>query len=143
MFPFAYFFRSYTYHLVPDLKLQCEEMQVNPIHVGNDVVLERNVIIMFGVHIGDGAIIKADSVVRQNVSSYSIVAGNPAQLIMRRYPQYILQTLQKVAWWNWSDEQITYCLSSLQQEDPLILLNCAIHLKKLSKTWKEEYYNDK
>ena len=38
-------------------------------------------IIMPGVKIGDGAIIVAKSFVTQNVSAYSMVSGNPAQVI--------------------------------------------------------------
>lgn len=52
--------------------------------IGNDVWIGSRVTILPGVKIGNGAVIGASSVVTKNVESYSIVAGNPAQIIGRR-----------------------------------------------------------
>lgn len=57
---------------------------LNPITIGNDVWIGARVIILSGVHIGDGAVIGAGSVVTHNVDLYSVVAGNPAKLIGMR-----------------------------------------------------------
>ena len=46
--------------------------------VGNDVWIGMNATIMPGVHIGDGAIIGACSVVTHDVEPYTVVGGNPA-----------------------------------------------------------------
>lgn len=43
-------------------------------------------IILKGVHIGEGAIIAAGSVVTKNVASYSIVAGVPARVVSLHVP---------------------------------------------------------
>jgi virginiamycin A acetyltransferase len=43
--------------------------------VGNDVWMGQNVTIMPGVHIGDGAIIAANSVVTRDIPAYCIAAN--------------------------------------------------------------------
>ncbi len=53
--------------------------------VGSDVWIGRNVIVMAGVKIGDGAIVGAGSVVTKDVEPYSIVAGVPAKFIKWRF----------------------------------------------------------
>ena len=57
---------------------------LNPIIIGNNVWIGARVIILPGVHIGDGAVIGAGSVVTHDVDSYAVVAGNPAKLIRKR-----------------------------------------------------------
>ena len=55
-----------------------------PVIIGNDVWIGGRVTILPGVHVGDGAIIGAGSVVTHDVEPYSIVGGNPAKLIRKR-----------------------------------------------------------
>ena len=55
-----------------------------PVVIGNDVWIGARVIILPGVHVGDGAVIGAGSVVTKDVAPYSVVAGNPAKLIRMR-----------------------------------------------------------
>lgn len=57
----------------------------NPTLVGNDVWIGHGAIILGGVHIGDGAVIAAGSVVTKDVPAMSIVGGNPARIIRRRF----------------------------------------------------------
>ena len=40
-------------------------------------------LILKGVHIGEGAIVGARSVVTSNVEPYTVVAGNPAVIVKR------------------------------------------------------------
>ena len=63
---------------------QQKHEQPRPVVIGNDVWIGARVIILPGVHIGDGCIIGAGSVVTKDVEPYSIVAGNPARLIRKR-----------------------------------------------------------
>ena len=53
--------------------------------IGNDVWIGQNATILPGVHIGDGAIIGANSVVGRDVPPYTVVAGNPAKEIRKRF----------------------------------------------------------
>ena len=55
-----------------------------PIVVGNDVWLGRNVIVLPGVEIGDGCVIGAGAVVTKSIPPYSIAGGVPAKVIKSR-----------------------------------------------------------
>ncbi|MDO4465983.1 MAG: acyltransferase [Bacillota bacterium] len=55
-----------------------------PVVIGNDVWIGARVIILPGVHIGDGCVIGAGSVVTKDVEPYSIVGGNPAKVLKKR-----------------------------------------------------------
>ena len=55
-----------------------------PVIIGNDVWIGDRVMILPGVHIGDGSIIAAGAVVTHDVPEYSIVAGVPAKVIKTR-----------------------------------------------------------
>jgi virginiamycin A acetyltransferase len=52
-----------------------------------------NSLILSGVHIGDGAIIGAYSVVTKDVKPYTVVAGNPAKVVRKRFDQETIDEL--------------------------------------------------
>ena len=74
--------------------------------VGNDVWIGQNVTVLPGVHIGDGAIIGANSVVSKDVQPYTVVGGNPIKLIRRRFDDGTTEFLLGLKWWDWSAEKI-------------------------------------
>ncbi len=67
---------------IPMNEQGCSE--IKPVVIGNDVWIGMHCIILPGVHIGNGAIIGAGSVVTKNVPDFAIVGGNPAKLISFR-----------------------------------------------------------
>ena len=75
--------------------------------IGNDVWIGHNVTIMPGITIGDGAIIATNASVTKNVEPYSIVGGNPATLIRKRFSDEQIAQLLAIKWWNWDVEKIT------------------------------------
>jgi virginiamycin A acetyltransferase len=77
-----------------------------PIKVGNDVWIGHGSIILSGVTIGDGAIVGAGSVVTKNVEPYSIVAGNPAKFIRKRFSERIIQEMLELKWWDKSSQEL-------------------------------------
>jgi virginiamycin A acetyltransferase len=85
--------------------------------IGNDVWIGYDVLIMPGVTIGDGAIIAARSVVMTDVPPYTVVGGNPAQVVRRRFDADSVQRLQSVAWWNRSQAWITEHLNQIRAGD--------------------------
>lgn len=81
--------------------------------VENDVWIGANATIMPGIHIGNGAIIAANSTVTKDVAPYSIVGGNPAKEIRKRFSNEKINELLEMAWWNWDIEKITENLDFL------------------------------
>ncbi len=90
--------------------------------VGNDVWIGYDSTIMPGVKIGNGAIIAAKSVVVKDVEPYTIVGGNPAKEIRRRFSSEIIEILQKAKWWDWPVERISKHLEALTSDDKEMLL---------------------
>jgi virginiamycin A acetyltransferase len=85
--------------------------------VGNDVWIGQNVTILPGVHISDGAIIGANSVVGSDVDPYTIVAGNPAKHIRKRFDDELIDLLLKFKWWDRSIEEIQELIPILTCSD--------------------------
>lgn len=84
-----------------------------PVRIGNDVWIGRDVTIMSGVEIGDGAVIAANSHVVNNVPPYAIVGGNPAKLIKFRFTEQRIKEILNMRWWDWSDEKIFQSIDTL------------------------------
>lgn len=85
--------------------------------IGNDVWIGYKATIMAGVTIGDGAIIASNAVVTKDVEPYSIVGGNPAKLIKKRFSESKIQQLLESKWWNWELEKITENVQHLTGKD--------------------------
>lgn len=89
--------------------------------IGNDVWIGHEALIMPAVTIGDGAIIASRSVVTKDVPPYSIVGGNPAQFIRKRFDDETIAALLKIKWWDWPVEMINKNISAIVAADPKIL----------------------
>ena len=85
--------------------------------IGNDVWIGQDATILPGVHIGDGAIIGANSVVASDITPYTIVAGNPAKLIRKRFDDELTALLLKFKWWDKSVEEINSLIPILTSGD--------------------------
>lgn len=71
------------------------------VHIGHDVWIGHGAIILPGRNVGTGAVIAAGAIVTKDVPAYTIVAGNPARPIKRRFPEDIANRLARLAWWDW------------------------------------------
>ena len=85
--------------------------------IGNDVWIGQNAVILPGTHIGDGAIIGADSVVGGIVEPYTVVAGNPARLIRKRFDDELTGLLLRFRWWDRDIEEINRLIPILTCSD--------------------------
>lgn len=89
--------------------------------IENDVWIGYDSLIMPGVTIGNGAIIAARSVVVKDVAPYSLVGGNPAKEIRKRFSDPVIELLQSAQWWNWSPGKITRHLETLTSNNEAAL----------------------
>lgn len=114
----------------PDFKMEYGKLPIDEKYykylgdtiINNDVWIGYDALIMPGVKIGDGAIIGARSVVTKDVEPYTVVAGNPAKIIKKRFDDKIIEKLLKIKWWNWEIDKI------MQKYDAI--MNC--NLDKLT-----------
>ncbi len=74
--------------------------------IGHDVWLGRNVIVCNGANIGNGVIAAAGAVITKDVPDYAIVGGVPARIIRYWYNPEQIAALNRIAWWDWTDEEI-------------------------------------
>lgn len=74
--------------------------------IENDAWIGMNAMIMPGVTIGEGAIVAAGSVVSKDVPSYTIVGGNPAKEIRKRFTDKEIEKLKEMRWFDWEREKI-------------------------------------
>ena len=74
--------------------------------IGNDVWIGQNAVILPGVHIGDGAIIGANSIVGRDIDPYTIVVGNPAKPLRKRFDAELTELLLRFKWWDKSIDEI-------------------------------------
>lgn len=81
--------------------------------VGHDVWFGYNCLIKNGVTIGSGSIIASNAVVVKDVPPYSIVAGNPAKVVKKRFDEATIERLLQIAWWDWDIKDITLNLPLL------------------------------
>ena len=90
-YPF-YIFKGWEQEIPPLSKMPLKGDTI----VGNDVWIGQNVTILPGVHIGDGVIIGLNSVISKNVEPYTIVAGNPAKVIRKRFDDELIEIMEKL-----------------------------------------------
>ncbi|WP_425320355.1 CatB-related O-acetyltransferase [Paenibacillus aquistagni] len=74
--------------------------------IESDAWIGMNAMIMPGVNIGEGAIVAAGSVVVKDVPAYTIVGGNPAKEIKKRFTDEEIAKLKEMRWYDWERKQI-------------------------------------
>jgi len=89
--------------------------------IGNDVWIGNSATFMQGIEVGDGAIIGTNSTVTKDVEPYSIIGGNPARLIRKRFDDETIDFLLKLRWWDWNIEKITEYLPAISSGDVSLL----------------------
>lgn len=85
--------------------------------IGPDVWIGHGAILMPGVSVGTGSVIGSGSIVTKNVADYTIVAGNPARIIRRRVTEDVERALKRIAWWDWSREELVKAINDFRQLD--------------------------
>ena len=85
--------------------------------IGNDVWLGRNCTILPGVKIGNGSIVAACSVVTKDVAPYTVVGGNPARFLKKRFDDGTAALLEELRWWDLPPEELTEIIPVLCDTD--------------------------
>jgi virginiamycin A acetyltransferase len=117
--PFAY---DKKYGFVSKTKSFDEQTKERCI-IGNDVWIGANATILAGVHIGDGAIIGANSLVTTDIAPYSIVVGTPAKHIRYRFSESLIARLLELKWWNWDEDKIKLNVGNFNNPEKLLSSN--------------------
>ena len=112
-----------------------------PVSIGHDVWIGHGAIVLPGRKIGTGAVVAAGAIVTKDVDPYTIVGGNPARLIRRRFSASVAERLQRLAWWDWSHDVLargtprfsgtrrSSCFSrSMRQARRVKFPHCVLHL---------------
>lgn len=92
------------------------------VSIGHDIWIGHGAIVLAGRKVGNGAVIGAGSVVTKDVPAYTIVAGNPARPIRRRFEQGIAERIEALGWWDWDHERLQGALEDFRQLSPLDFL---------------------
>jgi phosphonate metabolism protein (transferase hexapeptide repeat family) len=87
------------------------------VRIGHDVWIGHGAIILPGRSVGTGAVVAAGAIVTKDVPAYTIVAGNPARTIKRRFPEAVVGRLTELAWWDWDHEILRQALPDFRRLD--------------------------
>lgn len=91
--------------------------RARPVTIGHDVWIGHGAIVLPGRTIGTGAVVAGGAVVTKDVAPYTIVAGNPARVVRRRFPEAIAERIAALAWWDWSRERLREALPDMRALD--------------------------
>ena len=82
--------------------------------IGHDVWIGHGAIVLAGRSIGTGAVVAGGAVVTKDVAPYTIVAGNPARVIRRRFPEDVAGRLMVLSWWDWEHARLREALDDFR-----------------------------
>lgn len=85
--------------------------------IEHDVWIARHAVILSGVTIHTGAVIGCNSVVGRDVPPYTIVAGNPARPIRKRFSEERIARLLACKWWELDRKYIVTLLPLFCSDD--------------------------
>lgn len=91
--------------------------QGNSVRIGNDAWLGEMVTLKAGVAIGDGSAVGRAGLVLKDIPRYEIWGGVPAKKIRDRFSSEIVNELDALQWWYFTDEQ-------LQNNENFLLTPC-------------------
>jgi phosphonate metabolism protein (transferase hexapeptide repeat family) len=88
--------------------------RAHAVTIGHDVWIGHGAIVLAGRSIGTGAVVAGGAVVTKDVAPYTIVAGNPARPVRRRFVEEIANRLQNLAWWDWEHTRLRAALDDFR-----------------------------
>ena len=85
------------------------------VEIGHDVWIGHGAIVLPGRSVGTGAVVAAGAIVTKDVPAYTIVAGNPARPVKRRFAEDIAERLIRLAWWDWDHPALQAALPDFRR----------------------------
>jgi acetyltransferase-like isoleucine patch superfamily enzyme len=73
---------------------------VSRVKVGHDCWIGEGALLKPGIVIGNGVVIGANCVVTKDLDHYSVVVGNPARVVRKRFVQGVIRLLEESRWWE-------------------------------------------
>lgn len=117
--------------LWPTISSSLIDHEAGSVDIGNDVWIGSNVTILAGTSIGDGCIIGASAVVSGYIPPYSVVVGNPAKILKRRFANDVIRRFLYVSWWDFPDEVVESLIPKLLNENYEEFLNIAEEIRSV------------
>ena len=99
-------------------------------NIENDVWIGAFSIIFSGVRLGNGSVVAAGSVVTKDVDPYTIVGGNPARFIKKRFTSKQINFLNNSKWWDMDDKKIDLMSKYLLNKNVDLFIRKFKNLKK-------------
>ena len=75
--------------------------------IQSDVWIGAGAIIKSGMIVGFGAVIGAGAVVTKDVAPYSVVVGNPARVVRKRFTDQQIARLLNSQWWELDEDYLS------------------------------------
>ena len=99
-------YRSSAYGLGKDDAAFFDWRRSHRVVLGHDVWIGHGAVVLPGVRIGTGAAVGAGTVVARDVPEFAVAVGVPARVTRFRFPDAVRAALLRVAWWDWTHEQL-------------------------------------
>lgn len=85
--------------------------------IGDGVWIGMRAMIMPGVKIGEGAVVASGAIVTKDVAPYTVVGGNPAKVIKKRFTDEVIEELLNLHLYERPEEEIDRLLPFLCDND--------------------------
>lgn len=86
-------------------------------HIHDGAWIGMRAMIMPGVVIGEGAVVASGAIVTKSVAPYTIVAGNPAVPVRKRFDDSTIERLLGLKIYEWPEEKFTALRDVICAED--------------------------
>ena len=107
---------TYPRHLIDEFD-GLDSFSKGPIVIEDDVWIGFGSIILSGVKLSKGTVVGAGSVVTKSTEPYSIVVGNPAKLMKKRFSDEIIKQLINIDLLNvFQKKNKDWCFSSVDEK---------------------------